>query len=113
MSINEQNTCSLSYRLFLSIASPLTLSNMPKLKVGKTYRIAWIDAAQSAEWTSKEELQKMILESEKGVEQILTFIKESDEFYAFTTGTHIGDGNYCDVMLIPKDWVSSIKQLRI
>jgi hypothetical protein len=83
------------------------------LKKGSLYRIAWIDAAQSVEWTGEEELNKLIVQYEKGVEQILTFIKESERFYAFTTGTHIGDGAYADVMLIPRDWVLSIKQIKI
>jgi hypothetical protein len=83
------------------------------LKTGKTYRIKWLDAAQDSSWNSEQDLDKFIKESEAGVEQILTFIKESTEFYAFTTGKHIGDNNYADVMLIPKKWVYSIKQLKI
>lgn len=72
---------------------------------GKQYKVKWIDAAGSAAWTDNEELDKLIEQYEKGVEQVLTFIKESKHFYAFTSGTHIGDGNYCDVHLIPKEWV--------
>lgn len=83
------------------------------LKKGKTYKVSWIDAAASSEWTDEEALDKLIIQYEKGAEQILTFVKESEEFYAFTTGTHVGDGNYCDVMLIPKDWVKNIKLLKI
>ena len=84
-----------------------------KLKPGKTYKISWIDAFQTPEWTTKEELEKLFIQYEKGVEQVLTYIKESERFYAFTTGTHVGDDTYCDIMLIPKDWVLSIKQIKI
>ncbi len=83
------------------------------LKTGKTYRIHWIDAAESSNWSSEQDLDKFIVECEAGVEQILTFIKESNHFYAFTTGKHLGDNNHADIMLIPKKWTISIKQLRI
>jgi hypothetical protein len=82
-----------------------------KLIKGKKYNVKWIDAAGSSDWTDEEDLDKMIAQYEKGVEQDLTFIKESKKFYAFTSGKHLGDENYCDVHLIPKDWCS-IKRLR-
>lgn len=82
-----------------------------KLIKGKKYNLKWIDAAGSAEWTDEKQLDEMIALYEKGVEQELVFIKESKRFYAFTSGTHLGDGNYCDVMLIPKDWLS-IKRIK-
>lgn len=72
---------------------------------GQLYKVSWIDAAGSAEWSDEEGLEKLIAQYENGVEQVLTFIKESKKFYAFTSGTHTGDGNYCDVHLIPKEWV--------
>ena len=78
---------------------------------GKRYKVTWIDAAGSAAWTDEKELDDMIAMYEKGVEQVLAFIKESKRFYPFTSGTHIGDQNYCDVMLIPKEW-AKLKQFK-
>jgi hypothetical protein len=80
-----------------------------KLIKGKQYQVWWVDAAGDAAWQTEDNIDRMIEVYEKGVQQDLYFVKESNLFYAFTSGKHLGDGHYCDVHLIPKAW-SKLKQ---
>lgn len=78
---------------------------------GKKYKIFWIDAAGDAGWNDEKDLDEYMKKMEKGVEQELIYIKESKLLYAFTTGKHLGDGNYTDIHLIPKAWCK-IKRIK-
>lgn len=75
-----------------------------KLIEGKLYKVSWIDAFGTSEWTDKKQLDELVVKYEKPVEQILTFIKETNYFYVFTSGRHTGDQDYPDIHFVPKEW---------
>jgi hypothetical protein len=83
-----------------------------RLKPNQQYRIRWIDAFGSAEWTHSEDLDKLIIQFSKPADQTLYFIKQTDDFYIFTSGKPGDNKPYIDIHGIPKGWVTEIKQIR-
>ena len=81
-------------------------------KFGQQYRVKWIDAFGEAAWTNDEELSKLIDQFEKPADQTLYFIKQTDEFYIFTSGKPEQGKPYIDIHGIPRGWIQSIKAIR-
>ena len=85
---------------------------MVRLKFGQQFRIKWIDAFGDSSWTDDKELDKLIEQFEKPADQTLYFIKQTDEFYVFTSGRPEAGKPYIDVHGIPKGWIQSLKQIK-
>lgn len=83
-----------------------------KLRFGKQFRIRWIDAWGDAQWTDEEQLSKLITQFEKPADQTLYFIKQTDDFYIFTSGKPEQGKPYIDIHGIPKGWITSIKEIK-
>lgn len=82
-----------------------------KLVAGKQYNIEWLDAFASASWTSLEELDKLLGIHSETVKQTLYFVKETKDFYAFTSGqpSEKKDVGFVDIHVIPRSWIKVTK----
>ena len=85
---------------------------MARLKFAAQYRVKWIDALGEASWTDDNELDNLIEQFEKPADQILYFIRQTDEFYIFTSGKPEAEKPYIDIHGIPKGWIQSLKAIR-
>jgi len=83
-----------------------------RLVRGNKYRINWLDAVQTSEWTDEKEIEKFVSIHEKGIKQDLIFVKTTQFYNVFTTGIHQGDKTYFDLILIPKKWTKTVKAIR-
>jgi len=79
-----------------------------KPKFGEHYRIKWIDAFGDSQWTTEEDLNKLIKDFTKPADQTLYFIKQTDEFYIFTSGKPEKGKPYIDIHGIPRGWIHSM-----
>jgi hypothetical protein len=79
-----------------------------KPRFGEQFRIKWIDAFGDSNWTSDEDLTKLIRDFTKPADQTLYFIKPTDEFYIFTSGKPEQGKPYIDIHGIPKGWVHTM-----
>jgi len=86
-----------------------------KLKSGTQYKVKWIDAFGDARWTDTDQLDKLLEMFTTPAEQTLYFIKQTKDFYIFTSGKikeSDGDQTYVDIHGIPKGWIVEIKAVR-
>ncbi len=83
-----------------------------KLIHGKQYKIKWLDAFGDANWTDAEQLEKLIKTFETPSEQTLYFIKQTKDFYIFTSGKLKPDSPYIDIHGVPKGWAIKITLVR-
>jgi hypothetical protein len=83
-----------------------------KLVRGKQYRVKWLDAFGDASWTDEEALGKLIEWFSKPVDQTLYFIKQTPDFYIFTSAKPEEGKPLADVHGIPRGWIDDIKAIR-
>jgi hypothetical protein len=83
-----------------------------RLKFGQQTRVKWIDAFGISTWTDEDELTKLIKAHSKPENQTLYFIKQTDEFYIFTSGKPTKGEAYIDIHGIPRGWVVELKPVR-
>jgi hypothetical protein len=81
-------------------------------KFGQQYSIKWIDAFGDSAWTDDKEREKLVTQFEKPADQTFYFIKQTDEFYVFTSGKPEAGKPYIDIHGIPKVWAVELKPTR-
>jgi len=83
-----------------------------KPKFGQQFRVKWIDAFGDSQWTDEKELDKLIADFTKPADQTLYFIKQTDEFYIFTSGKPEVGKPYIDIHGIPRGWIERMTLLK-
>jgi hypothetical protein len=83
-----------------------------KPKFGQQFRVKWIDAFGDSQWTDEEDLKKLIDQFEKPADQTLYFIKQTDEFYIFTSGKPEAGKSYIDIHGIPRGWIERMTLIK-
>jgi len=81
-------------------------------RFGQQFRIKWIDAFGDSKWTDEEELTKLINTHAKPENQTLYFIKQTPDFYIFTSGKPETGQPYIDIHGIPKGWLQSMTKIK-
>lgn len=79
-------------------------------KFGQQFKVKWLDAFASAEWTDNKTLDKLLKDATPE-QQTLYFIKQTPDFYIFTSGKPKPD-QYIDIHAMPKGWIVDIKPVR-
>lgn len=76
-----------------------------------TYKIVWIDIYHDTDWLDFDKVDKSIKENSNTIESVGYFIKETDDFYVFTSGVDKTDEKYFDIVLYPKGVVKLIIEI--
>ena len=81
-----------------------------KLKKHIKYEISWVDISHENSWVPFDDVDKNILNN-KPMVTLGFFIKQTKDFYVFSSGIDLQSKNYFDQVTYPKGVIISIKEL--